>query len=153
MLFSSSGSNNKPRKTPARSRQQTEISCLTYFLTLMMDATCSSETSIDFWLTVRLYMPENKTLWNQFNFTIKSLKNASCFVLSTVYNMWVLVSPLKHNKNKYQITHSHSTVHICTLYNQINSNMHSGIWVSYLMFVFVGLTGKTKTHIYTYISN
>jgi hypothetical protein len=26
--------------------------------------------------------------------------------------MWVFVSPVKHKKNKHQITHSHSTVHI-----------------------------------------
>jgi hypothetical protein len=42
----------------------------------------------------------------------------------------------------------HEPKHIATLYNQINSDMHSGMWVSYLMFVFVVFDGSAVRYIY-----
>jgi hypothetical protein len=41
---------------------QRESRCLAYYLTLKMEATCSSETSVDFQLTTQLYIPEDRTL-------------------------------------------------------------------------------------------
>jgi hypothetical protein len=38
------------------------ISCFAYSLTLMMQATCSSETQIYFQRTTRRYIPENRIL-------------------------------------------------------------------------------------------
>jgi hypothetical protein len=40
----------------------TLVSCLTYSSTLKMEATCSSETSVDYQWTIRRYMPEEITL-------------------------------------------------------------------------------------------
>jgi hypothetical protein len=40
------------------------ISRLVYFLTLNMEVTCSSETSVDFQLTTRRYISEYRTLHN-----------------------------------------------------------------------------------------
>jgi hypothetical protein len=40
----------------------TVVSCLTYSSTLKIEATCSSETSVDFQLTTRCYIPEDRTL-------------------------------------------------------------------------------------------
>jgi hypothetical protein len=47
------------------------VSCLAYFSNLKMEATCSSETSVDFQRTTRRYVPEDKALgmqsswWNE----------------------------------------------------------------------------------------
>jgi hypothetical protein len=38
------------------------VPCLAYFLTLRMEVTCSSETSVDFKRTLRCYTPKNRTL-------------------------------------------------------------------------------------------
>jgi hypothetical protein len=38
------------------------VSCLAYSSTLKIVATCSSKTSVDFQLTTRGYIPENRTL-------------------------------------------------------------------------------------------
>jgi hypothetical protein len=38
------------------------VSCLSYSSTLKMEATCSSETSVEFKLTTRRYIPEARTL-------------------------------------------------------------------------------------------
>jgi hypothetical protein len=49
------------------SRWQAElclISCLAYASNLKIEATCSSETSVDFERTTRRYIPEDKTLHN-----------------------------------------------------------------------------------------
>jgi hypothetical protein len=40
----------------------TLVSCLAYSSTMKMEATCSSETSVDFQRTTRHYIPEDKTL-------------------------------------------------------------------------------------------
>jgi hypothetical protein len=42
----------------------TLVFCLAYSSTLKMEATCSSETSVDFQRTTRRYIPEDKTLHN-----------------------------------------------------------------------------------------
>jgi hypothetical protein len=44
----------------------TLVSCLAYFSTLKMEATCSSATSVDFQRTARRYIPEDRTLSNHF---------------------------------------------------------------------------------------
>jgi hypothetical protein len=38
----------------------TQVSCLAYSSTLKMEATCSSETSLDFHWTTRRYIPEDR---------------------------------------------------------------------------------------------
>jgi hypothetical protein len=38
------------------------VSCFAYFSTLKMEATCASETSVDFQRTTRRYIPEDSTL-------------------------------------------------------------------------------------------
>jgi hypothetical protein len=48
----------------------TLVSCLGYFLTLKMEAICSSETSVDFQRTTQCYIPQCSTLlinvsWNE----------------------------------------------------------------------------------------
>jgi hypothetical protein len=56
MSTPSSGSKNELNKNPVLSRQQAEmldacftlVSCLAYFSALKMEATCSSDTSVDF---------------------------------------------------------------------------------------------------------
>jgi hypothetical protein len=40
----------------------TPLSCLAYFLTLKMETTCSSETSVDFQWTTQHYIREDRTL-------------------------------------------------------------------------------------------
>jgi hypothetical protein len=53
------------RNNPA-SRWQTRctlLSCWTYFLTLTMEAICSTETSVDTQQTTRHYIPEDDTLY------------------------------------------------------------------------------------------
>jgi hypothetical protein len=40
----------------------TPVSCLAYSSNLRMEATCSSETSVDFQRTARRYIPEDRTL-------------------------------------------------------------------------------------------
>jgi hypothetical protein len=42
----------------------TLVSCLAYFSTLKMEATCSSKMLVDFLLTTRRYNPENRKLHN-----------------------------------------------------------------------------------------
>jgi hypothetical protein len=39
------------------------VSCLAYSLTLKMEATCSSKTSVDFQQTAWHYIPEDRTLY------------------------------------------------------------------------------------------
>jgi hypothetical protein len=56
-----SGSKNKPHKKPAWSKQQ---ALMAYSLTLKMEATCSSKTSVDFQWTILHYIPEDRTLDN-----------------------------------------------------------------------------------------
>jgi hypothetical protein len=51
------------------------VSCLAYFSTLNMEASCSSETSVDFQLTKRRYIPENRTLHNHRCDNLKSYIN------------------------------------------------------------------------------
>jgi hypothetical protein len=48
------------------------VSWLTYFSTLRMEATCSSETSVDFQRTTRRYIPEDRTLHNHLYENLKS---------------------------------------------------------------------------------
>jgi hypothetical protein len=47
---------------PCLSPAFTLVSCLAYSSTLKMEVTCSSETSVDFQLTTRRYIPEFRTL-------------------------------------------------------------------------------------------
>jgi hypothetical protein len=41
------------------------VSCLDYFSTLKMEATCFSETSVDFQRTTGCYIPEDRTFKNK----------------------------------------------------------------------------------------
>jgi hypothetical protein len=48
------------------------VSCLAYSSTLKMEATCSSETSVDFQRTTRRYIPEVRTLFTLFQADVSS---------------------------------------------------------------------------------
>jgi hypothetical protein len=48
------------------------VSCLAYSLILKMEATCSSETSVDFQWTTQYYIPQDKTLHNHHYENLKS---------------------------------------------------------------------------------
>jgi hypothetical protein len=71
----SSGSKNKQRKKPAElclPPAFTLVSCSAYFLTLKMEATCSSETSVDFQRTTRRFIPDDTTPHNHCYENLKS---------------------------------------------------------------------------------
>jgi hypothetical protein len=63
----------------------TLVSCLTYFSTLKMEATCSSETSVDTQQTTRRYIPEDGTLYNHRCENRKSY--ISWFLLLTLWSL------------------------------------------------------------------
>jgi hypothetical protein len=65
MLLPSSGSKNKPSKKPVFASHFMLVSCLVYFSTLKMEATCFSGKSVHFQWTTRRYIPEDKTLHNR----------------------------------------------------------------------------------------
>jgi hypothetical protein len=50
----------------------TLVSCLAYYSTLKMEATCSSETFFDFHWTVRRYIPEDRNIHNHLCEKLKS---------------------------------------------------------------------------------
>jgi hypothetical protein len=50
----------------------TLVSCSAYSLALKMEATCSSETSVDFQQTTQHYIPEDSTLHNHHCENLKS---------------------------------------------------------------------------------
>jgi hypothetical protein len=53
-----------------------------------------------------------KTLRNLgIEFVLAALKELHLVTLNIIY-MWVFIFPVKHNKNKHQITHSNSSLHI-----------------------------------------
>jgi hypothetical protein len=56
------------------------VSRLTYSLTLKIEATCSSKTSVDFWWTTWRYTPEDRTLHNHRCENIKSYKEFLWFL-------------------------------------------------------------------------
>jgi hypothetical protein len=59
----------------------TLVSCFAYYSTLKMDATCSSETSVDFQQTTRCYIPEDRTLHNHCCENLKSYSTLSvCWI-------------------------------------------------------------------------
>jgi hypothetical protein len=75
----SSGSINKRSKKPESAYYQHDAdskqilaSCFAYSLTLKMEVTCSSETSVGFQRTTRLYTPEDKILHNHRHEKLKS---------------------------------------------------------------------------------
>jgi hypothetical protein len=53
--------------------------------TLMMEATCSSETSVDFQRTTRRYIPEDRTLHNHWCENLKSYYIWNCLFLQHAY--------------------------------------------------------------------
>jgi hypothetical protein len=55
----------------------TLVSCLNYFLILKMEATCSSETSVEFQRIASLYIREDGTLLNHSGENFKSYTNFS----------------------------------------------------------------------------
>jgi hypothetical protein len=69
----------------------TLISCLAYSSTLMMQMTCSSETSVNFKRTTRRYIPENRTLHNHRCEYLKSYT-----VMCLVYFLAKLHIPRSH---------------------------------------------------------
>jgi hypothetical protein len=56
------------------------ISCLAYSSTLMNEATCSSETSVDFQRTARRYIPEDGT------FHTHRCENLKSYTFKFVFN-------------------------------------------------------------------
>jgi hypothetical protein len=61
------------------------VSCMVYSATLKMEATSSSETSVDFQWTTRRYIPENRTLHNHHCGILKSSIN----ILLANLNMFI----------------------------------------------------------------
>jgi hypothetical protein len=59
------------------------VSCLGYFLTLKIEATCSYETSVDFQRTTRRYIPEDGTLHNHRCENLKSYELFSSLASKT----------------------------------------------------------------------
>jgi hypothetical protein len=84
----SAGAKNKPNKKPGCTI--TLVSCLAYSSTLKMEATCSSETSIDFRRTTRRYIPEDGTL-----------QNLTVFVLIKFYVLYQHVRPSQQEPEGY----------------------------------------------------
>jgi hypothetical protein len=54
------------------------ISCLVYSLTLMMEMTCSSETSVDFQWMTQHYIPEDRILHNHWCENLKAYTDSTC---------------------------------------------------------------------------
>jgi hypothetical protein len=55
------------------------VSCLAYSSTVKIEATCSSETSVEFHRTTRRYIPEDRTLHNH---CCEYLKSYNMFLIS-----------------------------------------------------------------------
>jgi hypothetical protein len=88
MPLLSSGSKNKLGKKPAWIRQQAQLgSCVTYSSTLKMEATCSSETSVNFQRTTPRYVPEDRTLC-PFLFLHPICLGSYSFTCEDVCRMW-----------------------------------------------------------------
>jgi hypothetical protein len=62
----------------------TPVSCLTYSSTLKMEATCSSETSVDFQRTTRPYIPDNRTHHNHRCENLRSYKIHKYVIVTVV---------------------------------------------------------------------
>jgi hypothetical protein len=60
------------------------VSCLVYSSTLKMEATCSSETSVDLQWTTRRYIPEDRTLYNHRCESLKPYMNINTFNISFI---------------------------------------------------------------------
>jgi hypothetical protein len=67
------------RITQARNQHEAEIatcftlvSCLAYFLTLKMEAVCSTKKLVGFAQTTQCYIPEDRTLHNHYSENLKS---------------------------------------------------------------------------------
>jgi hypothetical protein len=80
----------------------TLVSCLGYYSTMKMEATCSSETSVDFQPTTRRYIPEDRTLHNHrcendrsytliLNVCVKSVFDAQLTSKKFKYHLFVRV--------------------------------------------------------------
>jgi hypothetical protein len=67
------------------------VSCLVYSSTLRMEATCSSEMSIDFKRTTRPYIPEDRSLHILFHLT--SIIHGKLHTISSLFNWhcWIPV--------------------------------------------------------------
>jgi hypothetical protein len=59
------------------------VSCLAYSSTLKMEATCSSETSVDFQQATLHYIPEDRTLHTHLCENLKSYEDSSVLSVST----------------------------------------------------------------------
>jgi hypothetical protein len=59
------------------------VSCLAYSSTLMMEAACSSETSVDFQWTTQCYIPEDRAHNNRCWNNLKSNRMKNCLPVSS----------------------------------------------------------------------
>jgi hypothetical protein len=69
----------------------TLVSCSVYYSSLMMDAICSSETSVDFQWSTRRYIPEDNNLHNYRHENFKSYMTQMLF-----NNGWKRIFYLMH---------------------------------------------------------
>jgi hypothetical protein len=88
----------------------TLVSCFTYFLTLKMEATCSSETSVVFQWTTQHYILEDRTLqlWCWYN-------NICNFFSYAIYWLPILVLKMAHVHKVWG--------YICRFYDTIAMNI------------------------------
>jgi hypothetical protein len=83
------------------------VSCLVYTSTLKMEATCSSETSVDFQQNTQCYILEDRTLHNHRCETLKSSPNQFSYMSHTCTHVRL------HIQLKWSINYDH---HVKTKY-------------------------------------
>jgi hypothetical protein len=111
------------------SRWQAElVSCLAYFLTLKMEAICSSETSVGSQWTTRRYIPEDGTIHNH---RIENLKSYNVKLMSKIINDIWNMHWKKHRQETNQLyCHKWDGFGACSIFDFTRQ----GLWVVQYLF-------------------